>query len=49
MAGGSRGGEGNFLLSGRETAGGDIATLLFEWKMSLSDFLESLPLYYREG
>lgn len=49
MAGGSRGGEGNFLLSGRKTARGDIATLLFEWKMSLSDLLESLPPYYREG
>ena len=48
MAGGSRGGEGN-LLSGRKTAGGNLATLLFERKLSLSDLSESPPPYYREG
>lgn len=49
MAGGSRGGEGNLLLSGRKTARGNIATLLFEWKMCLLDLLESPPTVLQGG
>ena len=49
MAGGSRGGEGNLLLSGRKTARGNIATLLFERKRSLSDLSESPPTVLQGG
>ena len=48
VAGGSRGGEGN-LLSGRKTAGGNLATLLFERKLSLSDLSESPPTILQGG